>query len=116
MCAAARMAGRPVKWVEDRLEHLHAAASATNRVTTPEGGGRGGRPHHGAALDQLEDCGAYLRAPEPATLYRMHGNLTGAYAIRHVAHAQPRGADQQDADRPQCAASAGRRSISRSSG
>ena len=27
--------------------------------------------------DQLEDCGAYLRAPEPATLYRMHGNMTG---------------------------------------
>ena len=26
----------------------------------------------------------YLRAPEPATLYRMHGNLTGAYDIRHV--------------------------------
>ena len=25
-----------------------------------------------------------MRAPEPATLYRMHGNLTGAYAIRHV--------------------------------
>ncbi len=26
-----------------------------------------------------------LRAPEPATLYRMHGNLTGAYDIAHVA-------------------------------
>ena len=36
------------------------------------------------SFDQLEDCGAYLRAPEPATLYRMHGNMTGAYAIRHV--------------------------------
>ena len=33
----------------------------------------------------MEDCGAHLRAPEPATLYRMHGNLTGAYDIRHVA-------------------------------
>ena len=36
------------------------------------------------AFDQLEDCGAYLRAPEPATLYRMHGNMTGAYDIRHL--------------------------------
>src|SRR5690606_8189533 len=35
--------------------------------------------------DQLEDVGAYLRAPEPATLYRMHGNMTGAYAIANVA-------------------------------
>src|SRR5205807_7938298 len=31
--------------------------------------------------DQLEDCGAYLRAPEPATLYRMHGNMSGAYRV-----------------------------------
>jgi len=23
--------------------------------------------------DQLEDCGGYLRAPEPETLYRRHG-------------------------------------------
>jgi 2-furoyl-CoA dehydrogenase large subunit len=29
--------------------------------------------------DQLEDCGAYLRALEPETLYRMHGNMSGAY-------------------------------------
>src|SRR5712671_51556 len=34
--------------------------------------------------DQLEDCGAYLRAPEPATLYRMYGNMTGAYRVRHL--------------------------------
>src|SRR5438445_561439 len=36
------------------------------------------------AWDQLEDCGAYLRAPEPATLYRMHGNMTGAYRMRNL--------------------------------
>ena len=36
------------------------------------------------AWDQIEDVGAHIRAPEPATLYRMHGNLTGAYDIRHV--------------------------------
>jgi 2-furoyl-CoA dehydrogenase large subunit len=33
----------------------------------------------------VEDCGAHLRAPEPATLYRMHGNLAGAYDIPNVA-------------------------------
>ena len=33
----------------------------------------------------MEDCGAHLRAPEPATLYRMHGNMTGAYDIRNLA-------------------------------
>ncbi|MBO0738590.1 MAG: molybdopterin-dependent oxidoreductase, partial [Alphaproteobacteria bacterium] len=29
--------------------------------------------------------GAYLRAPEPATLYRMHGNMTGAYRVQNLA-------------------------------
>ncbi len=52
------------------------------------------------AYDQLDDCGGYLRAPEPATFYRMHGCLTGAYDIRHLAGAQSRGADQQNAGRP----------------
>ncbi len=84
MAVAARIAGRPVKWIEDRLEHLSASVSATNRVTTLEAAvDRDGRIT-ALAFDQLEDCGAHLRAPEPATLYRMHGNLTGAYNVRHV--------------------------------
>ncbi len=85
LAVAAARTGRPVKWVEDRLEHLMAATAATNRVTTIRAAldGEG----HVTALDydQLEDCGAYLRAPEPATIYRMHGNMTGAYAIRNLA-------------------------------
>jgi len=85
IAAAARVAGRPVKWIEDRLEHLAAATSATNRATTLSAA----VDHDGKIMaldwDQVEDCGAHLRAPEPATLYRMHGNLTGAYDIRHLA-------------------------------
>jgi len=84
IAVAARIARRPVKWIEDRLEHLSASVSATNRVTTLEAAvDRDGRIT-ALDFDQLEDCGAHLRAPEPATLYRMHGNLTGAYDIRHV--------------------------------
>jgi 2-furoyl-CoA dehydrogenase large subunit len=85
IAAAARATGRPVKWIEDRLEHLTASVSATNRATTL----RAAVTDQGKILaldwDQVEDCGAHLRAPEPATLYRMHGNLTGAYDIAHVA-------------------------------
>ncbi|MBV9533415.1 MAG: molybdopterin-dependent oxidoreductase, partial [Bradyrhizobium sp.] len=85
MAAAARATRRPVKWIEDRLEHLTASVSATSRATTL----RAAVTDDGKVLaldwDQVEDCGAHLRAPEPATLYRMHGNLTGAYDIRHVA-------------------------------
>jgi len=84
MAVAARCAGRPVKWVEDRLEHLVGAGSATNRVVRIAAAVSAEGVVSALEWDQLEDCGAYLRAPEPATLYRMHGNLTGAYAIRHL--------------------------------
>ena len=85
MALAARKAGRPVKWIEDRLEHLLAATSATNRVTRIEAAVEADGRVAALRLDQLEDCGAYLRAPEPATLYRNHGNLTGPYRIEHLA-------------------------------
>ncbi len=84
IAAAARITGRPVKWIEDRLEHLAASVSATNRVTTLHAAVAEDGRVLALDWDQIEDCGAYLRAPEPATLYRMHGNMTGAYAIRHV--------------------------------
>lgn len=84
MGLASRKVGAPVKWVEDRLEHLQAASSATNRVTEIEAAvDKTGRVT-ALKYDQIDDCGAYLRAPEPATFYRMHGNLTGAYAIKNL--------------------------------
>ncbi len=81
---AARIIRRPVKWVEDRLEHLMAANTATNRVTTLAAAVTADGTITALNYDQLDDCGAYLRAPEPASLYRMHGNLSGAYAVRHI--------------------------------
>ncbi len=82
---AARATGHPVKWIEDRLEHLMASVSATNRATTLRAAVTADGRVTALDYDQVEDCGAHLRAPEPATLYRMHGNLTGAYAIANVA-------------------------------
>src|SRR5947209_15848599 len=84
MGIAARVAGRPVKWIEDRLEHLTASVSATNRLITLEAAVAADGRVTALAWDQVEDVGAHIRAPEPATLYRMHGNLTGAYDIRNV--------------------------------
>jgi 2-furoyl-CoA dehydrogenase large subunit len=84
LCVAAKKCGRPVKWLEDRLEHLSAATASTNRVTTIRGAFDAGGRLLALDYDQLEDCGAYLRAPEPATLYRMHGNLNGAYDVANV--------------------------------
>ena len=84
MGIAARVAGRPVKWIEDRLEHLTASVSATNRMITLEAAVEADGRATALAWDQVEDVGAHIRAPEPATLYRMHGNLTGAYDIPNV--------------------------------
>ncbi|MCQ9618317.1 molybdopterin-dependent oxidoreductase [Paenalcaligenes niemegkensis] len=85
MCLASRKAGgAPVKWVEDRLEHLSAATSATARKTTIRAAFDNAGRIDALDLDQLDDVGAYLRAPEPATFYRMHGCLTGPYQIRNL--------------------------------
>lgn len=85
MGLAARIVGRPVKWVEDRLEHLLAASTGPNRITKIEAAVERDGRITGLRLDQLEDYGAFLRAPMPGPLYRMHGALTGAYDIRNLA-------------------------------
>ena len=82
---AARVTGRPVKWVEDRIEHLVAASSGPNRVTEIEAAASKQGRILALKLDQLEDYGAFLRAPMPGPLYRMHGAVTGAYDIENVA-------------------------------
>jgi 2-furoyl-CoA dehydrogenase large subunit len=85
MSVAAKITGRPVKWVEDRLEHLVAASSGPNRITEIEAAVDKDGRILALKLDQIEDYGAFLRAPMPGPLYRMHGALTGAYDIKHLA-------------------------------
>ncbi|MGF6273303.1 2-furoyl-CoA dehydrogenase large subunit [Massilia sp. UYP11] len=85
MCLASRKAGAPVKWVEDRLEHLGGLTSATSRQSTIRAAVEADGRITALDYDQLDDVGGYLRAPEPATFYRMHGCLTGAYAIPNLA-------------------------------
>ena len=84
MCVAARLARRPVKWIEDRLEHLAAANSMANRTCKvaaaycEDGRVLALRYHH------WDDHGAYLRAPMPAPTIRAHAFCTGAYVIPAV--------------------------------
>ncbi len=82
---ASRALGVPVRWSEDRLEHLAASSASTGRVTTIEAGFTRDGELTALRYDAIEDVGAYVRAPEPATLYRMHGSLSGAYRVRDVA-------------------------------
>jgi 2-furoyl-CoA dehydrogenase large subunit len=81
---AAKITGRPVKWVEDRAEHLLAASTGPNRVTEIEAAVTKDGKILGLKMDQLEDYGAFLRAPMPGPLYRMHGALTGGYDVPNL--------------------------------
>ncbi len=85
MGLAARKLRVPVRWIEDRLEHLAGSSAATGRITEVEAGFTTDGELLGLRYDAVEDVGAYVRAPEPATLYRMHGSLSGAYRVRNVA-------------------------------
>jgi 2-furoyl-CoA dehydrogenase large subunit len=80
-----KLCGVPVRWIEDRLEHLAASSTATGRVTEVEAAFAADGELLALRYDAIEDVGAYVRAPEPATLYRMHGSLSGAYRVRNVA-------------------------------
>ena len=85
MCIAARIAGKPVKWVEDRYEHLAAATASPNRIIRLEVAAKKDGRVTAFRFDQLDDYGAHVRAPMPGPLYRMHGVMTGAYDIPNLA-------------------------------
>jgi len=84
MCVLARKARKPVKWIEDRLEHLSASSVAPNRVTDVSAAYNSDGTITGLRLEHWDDHGAYLRAPMPAPIYRMHGVSTNGYGIRNL--------------------------------
>jgi len=85
MALASKHAGRPVRWTEDRIEHLLASSSGAGRVMTFEAAVSADGDVAALRVDLIDDVGAYLRPPEPSTLYRCFGNITGAYDIPAVA-------------------------------
>ncbi|MGE0845428.1 MAG: molybdopterin cofactor-binding domain-containing protein [Flavobacteriaceae bacterium] len=85
MALASRKLGVPVKWTEDRVEHLAASSSSTGRVCRMRGAFAKDGELLGLDISNLDDVGAYLRAPEPASTYRMHGTLNGPYRVRNIA-------------------------------
>jgi 2-furoyl-CoA dehydrogenase large subunit len=83
MAACARLSGRPVKWIEDRVEHLLASASGTDRKSTLEAAvGNDGRVH-AIRMSIRENVGAYLRAPEPSCVMRSLTTFCGPYRIEN---------------------------------
>lgn len=84
MALASKHAGRPVRWTEDRLEHLLSSSSGSDREMTFEAAVDDHGVISALKVDLIDNVGAYLRPPEPANLYRCFGNITGAYRIERV--------------------------------
>ncbi|MDP6560063.1 MAG: xanthine dehydrogenase family protein molybdopterin-binding subunit, partial [Candidatus Binatia bacterium] len=82
---AAKKTGVPVKYIEDRMEHLMSSSSGTDRVTTIEMAAEKDGTILGIRKKVLDNVGAYLRSPEPACMYRATGNQLGAYTINNLA-------------------------------
>ena len=85
MAACARLTERPVKWVEDRLEHLVGSSSASDRADSVEAAFASDGELLGLRYGNLVNVGAYVRAPEPASVYRMHSASNGCYRVRDIA-------------------------------
>jgi 2-furoyl-CoA dehydrogenase large subunit len=84
MALASRAAGCPVRWIEDRNEHLAGSSAGSERLTGIDAALDGEGRILGLRVRQLENFGAHIRTPEPAGLYRMHGIITGPYDIADV--------------------------------
>ncbi|HEV7790363.1 MAG TPA: molybdopterin cofactor-binding domain-containing protein, partial [Pseudonocardia sp.] len=84
MALASRHAGTPVRWTEDRIEHLLASSSGADRVMCFRAAVDADGLVTALDTDLVDNVGAYLRPPEPSTLYRCFGNITGPYRIPAV--------------------------------
>ncbi|MEK7879459.1 MAG: xanthine dehydrogenase family protein molybdopterin-binding subunit, partial [candidate division NC10 bacterium] len=81
---AAMKTGRPVKWIEDRHEHLISSMCNADRVTEIALAATRDGAITAMKLKVLDNVGAYIRSPEPACTLRAYSNLVGPYRIQGV--------------------------------
>lgn len=81
---AAIKTGLTVKWIEDRREHLLASCSGADRVAYLEAAVKKDGAILGVRAKFVDNNGAYIRAPEPANIYRAMGNSSGAYKFKNL--------------------------------
>jgi len=74
---AARLTSVPVKWIEDRREHLLASSSGTDRVAYRELAAAKDGTVLGMRYRWLDNVGGYIRSPEPGCSFRPTGNFVG---------------------------------------
>ncbi len=81
---AARLTGVPVKWIEDRREHLLASSSGTDRVAYRELAAQKDGRVLAMRCRWLDNVGGYIRSPEPGCSFRPVGNFVGPYRFQHL--------------------------------
>jgi 2-furoyl-CoA dehydrogenase large subunit len=81
---AARRTGVPVKWIEDRREHLLASSSGTDRVAYRELAAKKDGTILGMRFRWLDNVGGYIRSPEPGCSFRPTGNFVGPYRFQSL--------------------------------
>ena len=85
LAAVSRKTGLPVKWIEDRTEHLTAASASSDRLGSVAAAFTRDGILTGLQFKNIANMGAFIRAPEPASLYRMHAASNGCYGVRNIA-------------------------------
>jgi len=81
---AAMRTGVPVKWIEDRREHLLASSSGTDRVAYRELAAKKDGTILGMRFRWLDNVGGYIRSPEPGCSFRPTGNFVGPYRFQNL--------------------------------
>ncbi len=84
LAACSKLIGCPLKWIEDRLEHLTSASTAADRKDWVEAAFAEDGELLGLKFDNIVNVGAFVRAPEPASVYRMHSASNGCYRVKNI--------------------------------
>ena len=84
LAACSRLLECPVKWIEDRLEHLTGSSAAADRADSVEAAFSADGELLGLKFDNIVNVGAFVRAPEPASVYRMHAASNGCYRVKDI--------------------------------
>jgi 2-furoyl-CoA dehydrogenase large subunit len=84
LAAVSRKTGMPVKWIEDRAEHLTASSASSDRLGSIAAAFTKDGELTGLRFKNIANMGAHVRPPEPASLYRMHAASNGCYKVQNI--------------------------------
>ncbi|MBI4490939.1 MAG: xanthine dehydrogenase family protein, partial [Deltaproteobacteria bacterium] len=76
--------GRPVKWIEDRREHLLASAHGTERTGFVEAAVKNDGTILGIKIKMYDNDGGYMRFPEPVGVILWSHVVQGSYRVRDI--------------------------------